>query len=301
LNTPLILVPDFLLILFGLALNRFSSLDPNIWLSLEKIVYWVLFPCLLISSTNHIVIHWQDSFTLLLMLWSVLVIILGLSLCARWLFSPNLINMYSGSQTTFRFNTYIALAAAGRMLDDTGVAQMAITIACIVPVNNLLAILTLSKNSQVKVWLELIRNPFLLATLIGLLLNTFGIHIPSLIQDNLVRLGNASIPLGLLTVGAGLRWVGSKKDALLIGYWATLKLLVFPSIIFLLGTWLGLSQTQLIIAVLIAAVPTATTSYVLTNRMGGNGALVSVAISVQTLLAAITLPFWLSLVYFPAT
>ncbi|MEI7532576.1 MAG: AEC family transporter [Betaproteobacteria bacterium] len=300
-NTPLILVPDFLLILFGLALNRFSSLDPNIWLSLEKIVYWVLFPCLLISSTNHIVIHWQDSFTLLLMLWSVLVIILGLSLCARWLFSPNLINMYSGSQTTFRFNTYIALAAAGRMLDDTGVAQMAITIACIVPVNNLLAILTLSKNSQVKVWLELIRNPFLLATLIGLLLNTFGIHIPSLIQDNLVRLGNASIPLGLLTVGAGLRWVGSKKDALLIGYWATLKLLVFPSIIFLLGTWLGLSQTQLIIAVLIAAVPTATTSYVLTNRMGGNGALVSVAISVQTLLAAITLPFWLSLVYFPAT
>jgi predicted permease len=204
--------------------------------------------------------------------------------------------MYSGSQTTFRFNTYIALAAAGRMLDDTGVAQMAITIACIVPVNNLLAILTLSKNSQVKVWLELIRNPFLLATLIGLLLNTFGIHIPSLIQDNLVRLGNASIPLGLLTVGAGLRWVGSKKDALLIGYWATLKLLVFPSIIFLLGTWLGLSQTQLIIAV-----PTATTSYVLTNRMGGNGALVSVAISVQTLLAAITLPFWLSLVYFPAT
>jgi predicted permease len=41
--------------------------------------------------------------------------------------------------------------------------------------------------------------------------------------------------------------------------------------------------------------PTATTAYVLANRMGGDGVLVAICISIMTIAAAATLPIWLLL------
>jgi predicted permease len=68
-----------------------------------------------------------------------------------------------------------------------------------------------------------------------------------------------------------------------------------PAVALILGRYMGLSQAQLNSVVLFAAMPTATTAYVLANRMGGDGALVAVCISIMTIAAAITLPLWLLL------
>jgi len=46
--------------------------------------------------------------------------------------------------------------------------------------------------------------------------------------------------------------------------------------------------------VLFAAMPTATSAFVLANRMGGDGTIVAIAISVMTVLAAVTIPIWLT-------
>jgi predicted permease len=108
-------------------------------------------------------------------------------------------------------------------------------------------------------------------------------------------MGAASISLGLLTVGAGLMWVESKHDGLLVAYWTAVKLLGMPAIAFLLGRYIELPTAQLNSVVLFAAMPTATSAYVLANRMGGDGKIVAISISVMTLGAAITLPFWLFL------
>jgi predicted permease len=42
--------------------------------------------------------------------------------------------------------------------------------------------------------------------------------------------------------------------------------------------------------------PTANSAFVLASRMGGNGPIVAVTISVMTLLAAATIPFWIYIV-----
>jgi malonate transporter len=46
---------------------------------------------------------------------------------------------------------------------------------------------------------------------------------------------------------------------------------------------------------LFAALPTASSAYILAARMGGHATPVAYAITVQTLLAMVTLPLWLSL------
>ena len=139
------------------------------------------------------------------------------------------------------------------------------------------------------------KNPLLVATSLGLLSNIFGLTLPDYLALSLARMGAASISLGLLTVGAGLMWFQSKRDGALVAYWTTVKLIAMPAIAFSLGKYIELPTAQLNSVVLFAAMPTATSAYVLANRMKGDGTIVAISISVMTLGAAITLPFWLIL------
>ena len=42
-----------------------------------------------------------------------------------------------------------------------------------------------------------------------------------------------------------------------------------------------------------AALPVSTVAYVLANRMGGDGRVIAAQVTLTTLLAMVTLPFWL--------
>ena len=184
---------------------------------------------------------------------------------------------------------------AGRLGGEAGLALMAISVACIVPLSNMLSIITLASNKKNNIWLEILRNPFLISTVIGLTLNFSGIQLPEMIHNNLVRMGNASIPLGLMAIGAGLQWVSTKKDLTLVGMWVTLKLMVLPLFVLIGAHIINLPEPQRINAIILASMPTATSAFVMATRMGGNGAIVSVTISVMTILAGLTVPFWLAM------
>jgi predicted permease len=83
-----------------------------------------------------------------------------------------------------------------------------------------------------------------IATAIGLFLNLARVALPEFIQYNIQRMGSASIPLGLITVGAGLTWMRCKK-----GYGAsdlldyTTKLMVYAAIC--TATWVTYSITEI--------------------------------------------------------
>lgn len=294
-NTALILLPDFLLIVLGWLLSRYTKLDRPVWAGLEKLVYWVLFPAMLIASTSRAPIIWAQNTSMLFILGLSMLFVAAITYVGKWILRPDPVKFSSIFQTSFRFNTYIAFAAAGRLAGDEGVAIMAITVAFMVPIANVMAVLSMAKNSSTNVWLELSTNPFILATFFGLFLNITGIRLPEIMHLTLSRVGSASIPLGLMAVGAGLIWLSSKRDGALVAYLTAMKLMVFPGIVLVLGRLAELPFMQFQMAMLFASMPTATSAYVLAVRMGGNGAIVSVAITLMTFLAAFTVPFWLLL------
>jgi hypothetical protein len=296
LNTAFILLPDFMLILLAWCINRYTFINQNVWDGVEKLVYWVLFPCLLFNAAINAKLIWADNFLMLLLLATCMATMGLLAYCARWIFSPDPINLVSGIQTTFRFNTYIVLAVCARILDAKGLELMAITIACLVPFSNALSVYSLAHRSGQNTFFEIIKNPFVIATTSGLFLNFLGVQLPEMVQFNISRMGNASIPLGLLCVGASLRWIATKNDGALVMYWTFLKLMAFPALALLGANLLNLPPEQKFNAVLFACMPTANSAFVLASRMGGNGPIVAVTISVMTLLAAATIPFWIYIV-----
>lgn len=294
-NPAFLLLPDFLLILLGFILVRFTLLDKNIWTSAEKLVYYLLFPALLFNAINQTRFDWGGTYTMIFVAGIAFFSAMGLSFISKWIFKPTDLSWSSGFQTAFRFNSYIAFAAAGRLAGEEGVALMALISGCLVPIANAAAVWSLAKHSESHIFKELIKNPLIIATVLGLISNVIGLRMPDYLALSLSRLGAASIALGLLSVGAGLMWVKSKKDGALVAYWTGIKLLACPAIALFFGKYFDLPQAQLNSVVLFAAMPTATSAYVLANRMGGDGPLVAICISVMTLAAALTLPMWLML------
>lgn len=248
---------------------------------------------MLISSTSRAPIVWSENTRMIILMALAMISVAAITYLSKWFLKPDPLKFSSVFQTAFRFNTYIAFAAAGRLAGDEGVAIMAITVAFMVPLANVMAVLSMAKNSGNNVWRELFTNPFILATAFGLVLNFTGIRLPELVHSSLSRLGGASIPLGLMAVGAGLVWLSSKRDNVLVAYLTSMKLMVFPSVVLLFNQVFQLPAIQLQNALLFASMPTATSAYILAVRMGGDGPIVSITITLMTFLAAFTVPFWL--------
>ena len=79
-------------------------------------------------------------------------------------------------------------------------------------------------------------------------------------------------------------------------WWTTVKLVALPAIAFALAYALALTPLERRMAVVMAAVPTATSAYILAVQMNGPGPPVALLISAGTLIAALTLPLWIAAV-----
>lgn len=290
------LLPDFALILLGVALRRLLHLGDHFWGGLEKLIYFVLFPALLFSGLVKTRIDWQAAAPLLAVAALTMAAGIALGFGAR-LFRITPMSFASQYQCAFRFNSYIGLAVAGKLHGAPGIAAMAIVIGMMVPPANIAAVGVLARHGEGGIGRELAKNPLILATVAGLAANLAGLRMPEVALQALGRLAEAAIALGLLAVGAGLRLgtSGGRTGQVAAGYILMVKLLALPALALFLARVFALPPLQADIALTFAALPTASSAYILAQRMGGDGAKVAWLISASTLLAMLTLPVWLGL------
>lgn len=291
-NTALLLLPDFALILLGAAIRRWMALGEHFWLGLEKLVYFVLFPALLINALLRTRLDLAAALPLLATAYLAMIGGMALGLVPRLLSRVPALTFASVFQCGYRFNSYIGLAAAGLLFGDAGIATMGLIVGAAVPLANLASVWMLARHGQVGLGRELLRNPLILATLTGFLLNLSGLEPPAPLLALLGRLADASIALGLIAVGAALR-LHHVPGAQGMAFWfLVVKLLALPVLALVVGAWLGLSGLNYQVVVLFAALPTASSAYILAVRMGGDGRSVAWLISVSTLASMVTLPLW---------
>ena len=271
----LLLIPDFALILFGFFLNRITDWGRGFWGGLEKLIYFVLFPALLFNSIARTSIDFVAAAPALKT--AVVTVLVGVILAwlAKPLFKPAEKSFASGFQTAFRFNSYVGLAIAGRLHGEAGIAAFGIIIGLVVPICNIASVWALAKHSEASLWKELIQNPLILATVGGVLYSVSGLPMPEVAQMLISRMGAASLACGLLCVGAALELKNVGKNAGLISYFTAVKLIALPIAAIFTARALGVTGVFFEMVVLFAALPTATSAYVLAIRMGGDGALVA--------------------------
>jgi predicted permease len=296
-SNALLLLPDFLLILIGYVVCHHTALNRPVWDSAERLVYYLLFPVLLFNSTLKTSLDPAQTLSLALTaIGTVSAGVLAAMLIGRWPGVDARLHA-SGAQTAFRFNSFIGLALAERLGGPQGLAWMALCVALCVPLCNVAAVWPLARQGGHSYGREVLRNPLILSTVAGLAANLAGLSFPEAVSTTLQRIGLAALPLGLMAVGAGLRLSGLLDKAPgLAAALMTVRHALLPALAIGLTAALALPPDQRMIVVLFAALPTASSAYVLAARMGGDGVYVAGLVTLSTLIGMISVPFWLAVI-----
>ena len=286
----LLLLPDFALIALGYVICRHTALNRAVWDGAELLVYYLLFPCLLFNAIVRNPIQpgamAQFGGTGLAIVGTGIVLAYALG---RLPGVDPLLHA-SGAQTAFRFNSYVALALSERLAGAQGVAWQALLMALCVPLCNVAAVWPLARQGGHGYGKELLKNPLIIATVTGLSANLAGLALPAVVDITLSRIGAAALPLGLMAVGAGLRFGALREGPGLAGGLMAIRHGVLPAVAIALVLWQDLPVGQQAVLVAFAAMPTASSAYVLAARLGGNGSYVASLVTVSTLLAMVGLP-----------
>ncbi len=293
-STAWLLLPDFLLIVAGYAVCHHTALDRRVWDATERLVYYLLFPVLLFNSIVRSPLDWGAAANLALA--GVGTVTVGVALAFAVGLWPGVDRRLhaSGGQIAFRFNSYVALALAERLAGPPGLAWIALLVALCVPICNTAAVWPLARHGGQSYLREIVRNPLIVSTVAGLAASLAGLRLPEPLALTMQRIGGAALPLGLMAVGAGLQLGGLKSSPGLAAALLSIRHLVLPVVAIGLSAALALAPTQRLVVVAFAALPTASSCYVLAARMGGDGPYTAGLVTVSTLLGMFGIPFWLA-------
>ncbi len=298
------IAPIFLIIALGHLLRRGGIPNVEFWNLNDKLVYWVLFPTLLFYKTSTIELSLD-------LAGSYAVVILGAFfsaaaasvLLARAFGLPGPVAS-SVLQGAARHNTFIALAIAERVYGSEGLSLAALVTAMLIPVTNLSivpAMLMLHRRPGEAEFLrpilrDLGRNPLLLSVCLGVGFNLAGVGEIPILHDTARVIGAAALPIVLMCVGANIRLRAMKSSTLPLVLSVVGKMMVFPAMIVLLSQALDLSDTEMYVALLFGAVPTASSAYTLARQLGGDAPLMAAIVTIQTAMSFVTLPATVRLV-----
>lgn len=290
----LLLAPDFALIALGALAVRIAKWETSFWEPLEKLTYFVLFPALLFYSNAKSTLDAATAVPLLAGLGLTIVGAIALALIGRWLLRPRVDVFAATFQCAFRFNAYIALSLVGRLYGDAGLAFMALAIGVGIPVTNLISIWGLAQGGSIGIVRAFIGNPLVISSAAGIVWGAAGWPIPEAAAIVCNRCGGAALVLGLLTVGAALRFDSAREFGTYPIYILVVKLVGTPAIAWLLIPPLGLTGAAAAALLLFTASPCPSNAYVLAARLGGNGRVVALVVSASILLSVLSLPPWIA-------
>lgn len=292
----LLVAPIFLIILLGKMLSISFITDDNVWQHINKLAYWVLFPCLLFNKTStidfenfaigYLSITVVSGFLAAAITAYILGKLAGLSI-------PSLTSVIQGGG---RHNAFISLAIVTQLYGDQGAIIGAIIIAVLVSFTNIVINSTLSvmlspKGSGLMAVLnDLKRNPFILAIFAGFIFNILGWDNTPVLHDFTLNVGNTALTIALLCVGGGLQLRGSrdKINACMIACFA--KFIIFPATVYMLSSYFQLPHIVTVCAMVFATSSSGSVGYPLAKQMGGDAPLMATIISLQTLLSVLAIP-----------
>lgn len=290
------ILPVFLIILLGVALRRFQWMPADFFPSIEKFSYNIAFPALLFAGTARLSFAGSQVGELALATLVPTFAIVVLTLVSLLLL-PSLPGASRSSvmQGAMRPNTYFGLAVAALVFDPKTASLVMLALALCLPVVNVLAVIALSwwsgsKPNLATVGRTLAKNPIILATLAGVLVSVLGVRLPVELMNTLDILGKAATALGLLCVGGGLVFTMDDVRPAALTVASVLKLLVMPLLAAQVCLLFDVAPQVALAACFYCALPAAPNAYIMARQLGGDARLMASLITLQTLLAVVTVP-----------
>ncbi|MDD5602830.1 MAG: AEC family transporter [Eubacteriales bacterium] len=292
--------PVFIIILLGVFLRRVNILNDNFADKASGLVFKVALPALLfrdISKTDFTAVF--DGKLLFFALIGTLGSFLLLSVTVPF-FIKNKSSVGAFIQGCFRSNfAFLGLPLIGSIFGSEAVSMAAVVLSLMMPVYNVLAVVLLTltspaeytdrKKTALKIILNIVLNPLILAVVAAMPFSLSHISLPQVLSRSIGYMADFATPLALLCIGASMSMAGFRRN-MKAGLAAMLiKIVLIPSIMVILAASSGFRDERLGIVFILFASPTAVASFIMAKAMGSDAELASNIVVTTTMFSALTI------------
>ncbi len=198
-------------------------------------------------------------------------------------------------QAIYRSNFVLfGVPLSQNVFGQEGAALAAMLVAIVVPTYNAVAVILFEyyRGGDIKplpLLKSIVTNPLILGAIVGVIF--FGLHIklPTGLEQPISAFSALTTPIALFCLGGTLHFSSIKKNRAYLWPVLGMKLLVLPVITTAISLFLGFSNVEMFVYLVVAGAPVAVSSYTMAANMGGDGELAGEYVVISTLLSLGTL------------
>lgn len=309
-----ILSPIVITITLGFTLVKKNFLTHDFISELNKLVFWVALPCLVVRSISTSSRIPDETLPLLSSFSLATIVVILLTALYTKLTGMKRFHHAAFIQGAFRGNLafiaipviLIALRNKSASFVDSTLALTFFVFAPTMLIYNVTSVVLLvigqkKQDNQQSQLLSVIKstasNPLIIASFIGVLLFLLPVKLPESFNNTLGYIGKLAGPASLICVGGSMAKVGLRGQLHLAGISSCIKVFILPLVAFIVSMFWGLDALSLFVLLILSASPTAVAGYIMVKAMHGDEDLASTNIVISTLLSIISLSC--VLVFFP--
>jgi hypothetical protein len=299
------IAPIFIIILLGWFAKRWGFIPVEFFAPANRLVFYLAIPAIIFRSISRASLRQEfDLMTLFITLGAILAVFFLAWGIVSFIRVKHQALLGTFVQTTSHGNLgYIGLAVSFYALGEDGLVKASIFAGFVMILQNILAVFILQfystrpnvKGNTLMMMLKIIGNPVIVSSMAGMLVSATGTPIPRILDQSLQILAGLSLPMALLIIGASLSFHLVTERILPVLGSAFLKLIAMPAFGYVGFIMAGTPVTQYLPALILLASPTATICYVMAKEIDGDIDFAAAAISVNTLLSALSYMLWLNM------
>lgn len=267
-----------IVVAIGYVVERQGILGKNAGWTLNRFAFFVALPALMFTTLSTADLHVIFSARLPVAAFSFLAMVAVYTIIAGLLLRRGVGRVTVGAVGSSLLNANnMGLPVATYIFGDPTQVAPILLFQLILATPTCLAIFDIVAKGYVSfraIATQPVRNPIIIASLLGVVLNAFHLKVPDVIHQPLSILGGAGIPLILVAFGMSLRGnkplavAGERLETLLA---VGLKVALMPVAAYLLGQFLfHLPHDDLFAATALAALPTAQNLFNFASRYNQN-------------------------------
>ncbi len=293
-------IPLFLLVAVGYWARAFKIIPGNFPEILNAFVFKLAIPLSLFRTAYNTDL--VSNFDLKLVGTGVMAVfaIVG----ALWLIVPRFTTRpKAGSiiQACYRTNIVLfGLALCTNLFGEENIAPMAVLIAVIVPLFNIIAVIVLTimgdNSSEVpsvkELTISICRNPLIYMTVLGIIFSVVGIKLPHVIYAPVNDLASCANPVAMISLGAQFSFGSALKNVKINTIVVITRLFLIPALVLPVFIALGFRGPELGALFVGFSSPTATSSFVMAKNLGCDADIAGEGVIFTTFFSAVSIFMW---------
>lgn len=290
-----VVLPISIMMLLGAFLRYIKIFDEDFLKKANKFAFKVLLPNLMFYNIYKSDISETVNVKIIIFAVSLALVIIGVSFIIVMKFDKSNKNRGILIQGLYRSNFILfGVPVSKNLFGEANLAVVTTLVAIIIPLYNFMAVIILDffssdKSDYKKTIFNIITNPLIIGSLLGILFSSVGIKLPNFVEEVVDDLAGMASPLALMVLGGQIQIKNISKNIRNIIFVTVGRLIVIPAIALTLSILSGYRGVELGALLSMFTPSCAVSGYTMAQEYDCNSELAGQLVFVTTLFSPFTM------------